>query len=177
MAMTWTTFHRRGEVLRTVIDTLDARGDGILPMDLAGVSATFDDELELLGALQLRWYTRLSGHLERALMHQPADTDEAVLTAWHATADELPGVRAALDRHSAEAGDGRMRNALDTASAKEHALLGAASGRHGVTVADTAVAGRLLEERARSTYRPLPATPSGHRGLTLLGRLKARVAA
>ena len=175
--MTWTTFHHRAEVLRTVIDTLDARGDGVLPLDLPGVPETFDDELALLGALQLRWHTRLSGHLERALMHQPADTDEAVVTAWHATAAELPGIRAALDRYRAEPVDDHVRAALDTATVKEHALLGAASGRHGVTAADTAVAGRLLEERARSTYRPAPATPTGHRGLTLLGRLKARVAA
>jgi hypothetical protein len=38
MAMTWTTFHHRGEVLRTVTRTADDRRDGILPMDVAGVS-------------------------------------------------------------------------------------------------------------------------------------------
>jgi len=62
--MTWTTFHRRGEVLRTVIDAADARRDGLLPMDVPGVPETFGDELSLLGALQLRWHTRLSGRLD-----------------------------------------------------------------------------------------------------------------
>ncbi|HET7429918.1 MAG TPA: hypothetical protein VFJ89_00280 [Nocardioides sp.] len=177
--MTWTTFHHRGEVLRTVIDTLDTRRDGTLPMDLAGVTETFGDELTLLGALQLRWHTRLAGHVERALMDQPLDTDEAVVAAWHATRDELPGVRTVLDRYRAEPVDEPMAEALATASAKEHVLLGAAAGRHGATPAATAAAGRLLEERARATYRPAGGTrhPRGHRGPTLLGRLKAHVAA
>ena len=61
--MTWSTFHRRGEVLRGVIDAADTRRDGLLPTDVPGVPETFDDELALLGALQLRWHTRLSGRL------------------------------------------------------------------------------------------------------------------
>src|SRR5215471_10495342 len=99
MAMTWTTFHHRGEVLRTVTATTDARRDGLLPMDVAGVSETFGDELSLLAALQLRWHTRLSGHLEHTLTHQPTDAGEAVISAWHATAEELPGTRLVLDHY------------------------------------------------------------------------------
>jgi hypothetical protein len=152
MAMTWTTFHRRGEVLRTVIDVLDARRDGVLPMDLPGVAETFGSERNLLGTLQLRWHTRLSGHLERTLMNQPLDTDRAVVDAWHATADELPGVRAALDHYGAEPTDVEMATALATSTAKEHLLLGAMAGRHGATPDATAAAGRVLAERARTTY-------------------------
>jgi hypothetical protein len=128
MAMTWTTFHRRGEVLRTVIDTVDRRRDGLLPLDLPGVIEVFGDELTLLGALQLRWHTRLSGHLERTLMQRPDDTDGAVAAAWHATADELPGTRAVLDHYRAEPLDDRMAAALATATAKEHLLLVAMAG-------------------------------------------------
>src|SRR6478735_1481131 len=102
MAMTWTTFHHRGEILRTVTRTADQRRDGILPMDVDGVRETFGDELSLLGALQLRWHTRLSGQLERALLHQPMDLEEAVVSAWHATADELPGTRLVLDHCRSE---------------------------------------------------------------------------
>ena len=36
--MTWTSFHSRGEVLRTVEDAVNARRDGILPMDIDGVA-------------------------------------------------------------------------------------------------------------------------------------------
>ncbi|HEY3528968.1 MAG TPA: hypothetical protein VGK78_07440 [Nocardioides sp.] len=177
--MTWTTFHRRGEVLRTVIEAADARRDGRLPTDLPGVTETFDDELALLGALQLRWHTRLSGHLERALMQQPLDIDGAAVAAWHATAEELPGVRMVLDRYRAEPLDERMGAALATSAAKEHVLLAAMAGRAGTTTAATAAAGRLLEERARVTYRPAPPPKpvAGHRGGGLFARVRARVAA
>jgi len=151
--MTWSTFHRRGEVLRGVIDAADTRRDGLLPTDVPGVPETFDDELALLGALQLRWHTRLSGRLERTLLHHPADLDRAVVDAWHATADELPGVRLVLDHYRAAPLDDRMAVALATATAKEHVLLAAMAGRTGATTEATAEAGRALEERARATRR------------------------
>ena len=97
--MTWTAFHNRGEILRTVIATADDRRDGILPMDVAGVAETFGDELALLGALQLRWHTRLAGRIERELDRAPHDPEAAVAAARRQTARDLPGVRAVLDRH------------------------------------------------------------------------------
>ena len=123
--MTWTTFHRREDVLRAVIDAADLRRDGLLPTDVPGVPETFGDELTLLGALQMRWHTRLAGHLERAFMHQPADSGEAVVAAWEATAQELPGVRMVIDHYRAEPADDRMRAVLANAAAKERGLLGA----------------------------------------------------
>jgi hypothetical protein len=152
--MTWTTFHRRREVLGAVIAAADARRDGLLPMDVPGVTETFGDELTLLGALQLRWHTRLSGHLERALMHQPTDPDEAVLAAWRTTADELPGIRRVLDHQRAEPADGPMTASLDIARAKERVLLAAMAGCAGATTEATVAAGRAFEERARASYRP-----------------------
>jgi hypothetical protein len=175
--MTWTTFHHRGEVLRTVTQTADARRDGILPMDVYGVSETFGDELTLLGALQLRWHTRLSGHIERELMQQPLDLDRAVIAAWHATADELPGTRAILDHYRAEPLGEAMALALATSAAKERVLLAAMAGRAGAHTAATAAAGQELEEQARQTYRPAPAPVAGHRSHGLIDRIKARVAA
>jgi hypothetical protein len=177
--MTWTTFHHRGEILRTVTQTADARRDGILPMDVAGVSETFGDELTLLGALQLRWHTRLSGHIERELLQQPLDLDRAVIAAWHATADELPGTRAIVDHYRAEPLDDAMALAMATSAAKERVLLAAMAGRAGAHTAETAAAGRALEEQARESYRPAPRPPAarGHRGHGLLDRIKAHVAA
>lgn len=120
--MTWTTFHRREDVLRAVIDAVDARQDGLLPMDVPGVVETFGDELTLLGALQLRWHTRLSGHLERALMLRPDDLGEAGAQAWRTTADELPGVRRVIDHYRSAPTDERMAAALAVSAAKEQAL-------------------------------------------------------
>lgn len=175
--MTWTTFHHRGEILRTVTRTADQRRDGILPMDVDGVRETFGDELSLLGALQLRWHTRLSGHLERALLHQPMDLEEAAASAWHATADELPGTRLVLDHYRSEPLDDAMDAALATSASKERVLLAAMAGRAGARTEETVAAGLVLEERARATYLPARTAPTGHRGPSLLGRIKAHVAA
>ena len=103
--MTWTSFHSRGEILRDVIAVADQRRDGLLPTDVDGVAETFGDDLALLGALQLRWHTRLAGRIERELMRQPMDLEDAVVAAWHAAADELPGVLAIVDHHRAEPAD------------------------------------------------------------------------
>lgn len=171
----WTTFHHRGDVLRTVTRTADARQDGVLPMDVTGVRETFGDELTLLGALQLRWHTRLSGHLERAMLDQPADVEEAAIGAWHATADELPGTRLVLDHHRAEPLDEEMAAALATSTAKERVLMAAMAGLAGARTEDTVAAGRELEQRARETYRPAP-MPRDHRGPGLISRIRGHVA-
>jgi adenine-specific DNA glycosylase len=55
-------------------------------MELPGVAETFGDELTLLGALQLRWHTRLAGDIERELMGQPMDLEAAVTAAWRKSA-------------------------------------------------------------------------------------------
>jgi hypothetical protein len=157
MAMTWTTFHRRGSVLSAVIDAVDARRDGLLPMHLPGVRETFGDELALLGALQLRWHTRLSGHLERAFMRQPADAEEAVVEAWRGAAEELPGIRQVLDRHYAEPLDEQMAASLETATRKERALLAAMAGRAAGDPETAYAAGHELERRARAGRHAVPA--------------------
>ena len=109
--MTWTSFHRRGDVLRDVIAAADQRRDGVLPRDVDGVSATFADDLDLLGALQLKWHTRLAGRIEREQMTQPLDLRASVVRAWHQTADELPGIRAILDEQRLRpADDGHRRD-------------------------------------------------------------------
>ena len=174
--MTWSTFHHRGEILRTVTRTADERRDGVLPMEVTGVRETFGDELTLLAALQLRWHTRLSGHIERALLDHPADLEQAVVDAWHATAHELPGTRLVLDHHLAEPLDDAMAAAMATAVTKDRVLMAAMAGRAGTRTEDTAASGRALEERARADHRPLRAA-SDHRGSGLLQRIRAHGAA
>jgi hypothetical protein len=166
--MTWLAFHRRADVLRAVTDEADRRLDGILPAHVPGVSATFRDDLDLLGALQLRWYTRLSGALERSFASQPMDPDAAVRDAWVRTAEELPGIRAVLDDHVETPSTIEMAHALERAMAKEQVLLATMAGRDCGTTVDidprTVEAGRLLREEARATYAagatPHEAAPS-----------------
>lgn len=174
--MTWKSFHRRGEVLREVIAAADARRDGHLPLDVAGVRETFADELDLLGALQLRWHTRLAGRIERALMTQPMDLETAVVAAWHGTADEIPGIRAILDHYSAAPTSEEMARALATANAKEHEMLAVMSGKAALDDALAARVGARIAERARATYAG-PASPAASEPLSLVDRLRAVLAA
>ena len=176
--MTWKSFHRRGEVLRTVIAAADTRRDGTLPLDVDGVAETFPDALSLLGALQLRWHTRLAGRIERELMSQPMDLEQAVVTAWQQTAEELPGVRSIVDHYRDQPLDEAMAAAMTKAAAQEHVLLAVMAGRAGANdEAAAAREGARIEASARAKYRPFrqftqPAPEPG-----LLDRLKAALAA
>jgi len=174
--MTWSTVHRRGDVLQAVTQAADERLDGVLPMDVTGVHETFGDELTLLAALQLRWHTRLSGHLERALLEGPTDLDRAVVGAWHAAADDLPGTRVVLDHYRAEPLDAGMATATATSVAKERVLLAAMAGQAGERTEDTVATGLALEERARASYRWPPA-PEERRGHGFLQRIRGHGAA
>ncbi|WP_435745584.1 hypothetical protein [Nocardioides sp. SYSU DS0663] len=185
--MTWTSFHHRGDILRSVIRVADERRDGKLPMDVEGVAETFGDELSLIGALSLRWHTRLAGRIERELMHQPVDLEGAVVRAWQAVADELPGIRAILDHHVEHPTSPAMAEALAKATRKEHILLAIMAGRasvhdsHGAALA--AATGARIEERARAARSVRARLAEAERvaeRTTLrgrLGRLKAALAA
>lgn len=180
--MTWKSFHNRGETLRSVIATANTRHDGRLPMDVAGVAETFGPEhageLDLLGALQLKWHTRLAGHIERALMDQPFDLPGAVVTAWGNAYDELPGVRAVLDHYRDEPLDDAMAGAMAKAAVKERALMATMAGQAGVgQEAAAARIGARIEERARTRHAALPTiTIQSHRGPSLVQRLKSALA-
>jgi hypothetical protein len=149
-AMTWNTFHHRGEILQTVVETADARRDGVLPMQLPGVAETFRDELDLVAALWLKWNARLSGNIERALTTQPMDLEDAVAAAWRLTAEQLPGVRAILDRYVDEPSGPDMAAALSRASEKEWCRLAAAAGLANDESPAAARAGRQVELKART---------------------------
>jgi hypothetical protein len=177
--MTWEAFHHRGEVLHTVITEANARRDGTLPMDLPGVAETFRGELDVLATLQLRWHTRLAGRIDRELADQPLDLESAVVDAWRATADQLPGVRAILDRFAAEPVDAEMAHVTTVSTAKERQMLAVMAGRvsrtdveaHGQRV------GEELEDRARAGW----SEPTGGRRRAVevgfVDRLKAALVA
>lgn len=177
--MTWNAYHRRGEVLSTAIATADARRDGRLPTDVDGVRATFADDLDLLGTLQLRWHTRLSGRIDAALSTQPLDLETAVADAWAATARDMPGVRAVLDGPAAdEIGEHAVR-VMAGARAKERSMLAAMAGRASYDDAAAAVVGAAIEERARLRLDEVPddAAATACPASGLLGRLRAALAA
>jgi len=175
--MTWTTYHNRGEILRSVMTAADERRDGRLPQDVDGVREKFTDELDLLGALQLKWHTRLAGRIEEALMDQPMDLESAVVGAWQRTAHELPGVLAIIDAHRAEPLDERMADAMRKSHAKEHLLLAVMAGRGSHADATAVPVGERIEARARETYESVPMIAGRRRRATLIDRLKGLIAA
>lgn len=175
--MTWTTHHNRGHVLREIETVTAERGDGLLPMDLDGVSAVFDNEMDILAALQLRWYTRLAGMIERELFDAPdADLEGAVIHAWHLTNDELSGVRAVLDHYTTNPTDDVMRQALATARLKEHHLVALMAGLGGYGHELSIAVGGRLEERARETYISAVHIAEVHERTTIRDRVRALVA-
>jgi len=179
--MTWTSFHRRGDVLREVIAAADQRRDGILPRDIEGVSTTFADDLDLLAALQLKWHTRLAGRIEREQLSQPLDLQAAVVRAWHRTADELPGIRAVLDETRRHPADEATREIMRKSAAKEHVLLAVMAGQASAHDARAAAAGARIEAEAKASRASYAARPDEHLDdtmrPTLLDRLKAALAA
>ncbi|MEJ7834308.1 MAG: hypothetical protein WKF79_15445 [Nocardioides sp.] len=175
--MTWKSFHNRGDILRSVIATANVRRDGILPMDVDGVTETFGDELTLLAALQLKWHTRLAGHIERELMTQPMDLEQAVGNAWSEAADELPGVRVVLDHYRAEPLDAAMAEAMHKATRKELMFLAAMAGLSSVQDPASVSIGERIETNARHAHRGVATLTVDADRPSLLDRLKAVVAA
>lgn len=179
--MTWTSFHRRGEVLRDVMTAADQRRDGTLPLDIDGVSATFADDLELLGALQLKWHTRLAGRIDREQMNQPMDLRAAVVRAWQRNAEDLPGIRAILDEHRAHPGDEATAEIMRKSAAKEHMLLAVMAGQASAQDERAAAVGARIEDDARTSMSPYAVfdgfAPHDHERPTWVDRLKAALAA
>ncbi len=155
--MTWKAFHNRGETLRVVIATAAERRDGILPMDVPGVAEHFRDELDLLGALQIKWHTRLAGHIETELSVQPMDLRAAVVAGWARAADELPGVRMIIDHYRSHPVDDAMAQAVVRMTAKEHHYLAAMAGRASVAREEGHAIGAEIEKVARHTPAGAPA--------------------
>jgi hypothetical protein len=151
-------------------------------MHVEGVAQTFGDELTLLGALQLRWHTRLAALIEREAS-EPVDLPAAVVTAWTQAAQEMPGLRAVLDRCADQPSSTEMARMLAKASAKDWAMMAAMAGQAAPADPNAPEVGRALERRARKAYRPAPSGPVGRRRAqtpprsSLLRRVKSVLAA
>jgi hypothetical protein len=192
--MSWNTFHNRGEALRVVVDTVNDRRDGVLPMTVPGVAENFADELDLVGALQLKWHARLSGNIERAMAREPMDLETAVATAWRVTAEQMPGVRLVIDRAAERPENEGMERAMIRARELERARLAIAAGLASSQDAAAVAAGRRVEEQAREALdapkaprssepvsgpvtEPAPGPVAGASTESFVDRIKAALAA
>jgi hypothetical protein len=192
--MSWTAFHSRGETLHAVVDAANAQRDGILPMQVPGVPENFADEIDLAGALLLKWHARLSGNIERALVREPMDLEAAVASAWRTTAEQLPGVRLVIDRCTFSPSTPEMGTAMHRAREKEWLRLATAAGLANGQSPAAVDAGRRVEELAREGLpelsreepvleEPVADTPTGVHASTerstesFVDRIKAVLAA
>jgi hypothetical protein len=147
--MTWNAFHHRGDVLRDVVAAADQRLDGILPLDVPGARDRFADEIDLLGALSLKWHARLSGNIERALGTEPMDLESAVARAWHTTAQQMPGTRLVIDRATTHPATEEMAVAMGRARHAELVRLAQAAGLANDSSSLAAHTGERIEDQAR----------------------------
>lgn len=123
--MTWNAYNRRKEVLREILAIADQRRNDITLTELLdtvdGSREAYANETELLFDIQMNWFQRLSGQLDR-LLSEGVDTPEIMaVSAWVNAASEMPGARTLLDAE--------LDNpALGKAFAKELTLLAASAG-------------------------------------------------
>lgn len=169
--MSWDAYHRRKVVLREMLAIADRQRDVTLTELLdtvEGAREAFPAETDLLFDLQMTWFQRLSGQVDRLLEDASESAELVPVTAWVSTAADLPGARALLDAH-------RDEPALRKAIAKELAYLAMSAG---VPVSDVElrVRGQRIQDAARSTVAVAPAAVDQPR-TGFIARLRSAIAA
>lgn len=170
--MTWNAYNRRKEVLREILAIADKRRE-LSITDLLdtvdGAREAYPTETELLFDIQMNWFQRLSGQLDRQLS-EGVDTPEIMaVSAWVNAASEMPGARTLLDAE--------INNpALGKAFAKELTLLAASAGvpwNH----PDLNGHGKRLQDSAReSVVYAEPTEAESAQSGSLLSKLRHRAA-
>jgi hypothetical protein len=171
--MTWDAYNRRKNVLREMLTIAD-RHHGTTLAELLdtvdGARAAFPTETDALFELQMTWFQRLSGQMDRLLSDEHESPELVPVTAWVNTAAELPGARALLDAH-------RDEPALGKAFAKELAYLAMSAGTM-VRGSDLTSHGRRIQESARDELASAPAVPLDAEARPgLIARLRSVIAA
>ncbi len=170
--MTWDAYNRRKPIVREVLAIADRRRD--LTLDEAftivpEANLVFADADDLLLDVQMLWFQRLSGQMEKQLTYGSRTAPElTAIDAWQAAAADMPGARTLLDTNL-------RRPELAKALAHEHRFVAIAAGvpdEH----PDLEARGRFVVEKARDSmaYDPSTdeATTSG-----LIARLRHALAA
>lgn len=177
--MTWDAYHRRKDLLREIFAMADRDRDLTLTVLLDSCDPqrrVLEDETAALFEIQMAWFQRLSGHMDRLATSGGQTPELVAVAAWAATAAELPGARALLDAHADVP-------ALAKAFAKERSFIAASAGvpaHHG----DLGARGERIITAARAEVsRPAPASEqppevqhqTQHQGL--IARLRSLIAA
>lgn len=170
--MTWDAYNRRKAVLREMLPVADRQRELTLAelLDtIDGAHEAFPTETDLLFELQMTWFQRLSGHMDRLLLDASESPDLVPVRAWVDTAADLPGTRALLDAH-------RDHPALRKAFAKELAYLAMSAGVP-VSAAELRARGQRIQDTARSTVADAPPVETDQPRTGLIARLRSAMAA
>ena len=171
--MTWDAYNRRKEALREVLTIADRHREEVSATELLdtveGANRAFTNVAELLLEVQMNWYQRLSGQVDRTLSVGAEDLETVVTKAWTDAAAQMPGARALIDAHA-------DMPELQKAFAKEHEFLGRSAGVPG-NHPDLTGHGQRIKETAREdvVYADIwevPDTPAG-----LFARIREALAA
>ncbi|MCW2814607.1 MAG: hypothetical protein JWN84_2062 [Nocardioides sp.] len=164
----------RSGVLRAVIEEILTRDDGRIPADIDGIEIYFSNIEDLTNALLLRWHTRLVASLERSLIDDPEDREEAVIEAWRHAAQAYSGVRKAIDGLAVNPPTEVVHHAVATTAQHDWAIMAITAGlASGVGGAGIRIGHRLeLEARRRNSAHHGTARRLGAR--TLLAKLRAK---
>jgi len=170
--MTWDAYHRRKDILREMLAIADRRRDVTLTHLLdtvEGAHEAFPADTDLLFELQMTWFQRLAGQMDRLLAEGVESPELVPVTAWVNAAADLPGARALLDAH-------RDEPALRKAFAKELSYLAMAAGVPAHDL-DLTVHGQRIQDTARATAASAPAVEDDQGRVGLMARLRGVIAA
>ena len=170
--MTWDAYHRRKKTLSDMLAIADHRRDVTIAELLDTVPdarTAFADETEVLFELQMTWFQRLSGRVDRLLSEGSVSPEMVAVTGWVDTAADLPGARALLDAH-------RDEPALRKAFAKELGYLAMSAGVPTRDL-DHVAEGRRIQDSARQAVAAMPDEPADVPRPGLMARLRSAIAA
>jgi len=170
--MTWDAYNRRKNTLREMLAIADRQRDITLTELLdtvEGAHDAFPTETDALFELQMTWFQRLSGQMDRLLSDGLESPELVPVTAWVTTAADLPGARALLDAH-------RDEPALAKAFTKELAYLAMSAGVP-VRGSDLRGHGQRIQDTARASVAAAPAVEADPSRMGLMARLRSVIAA
>ena len=164
----------RASVLHAVMEEILTRNDGRMPTAIEGINIHFSTIDDLANAVLLRWHTRLVASLERGLVDDPEDREEAVIEAWRHAAQIYSGVRKVIDELANNPPTDVVHHAVVATARHDWAIMAITAGlASGVDGAGVRV-GHRLELEARRRHFAQDGTVSRFGVRTLLGKLMAK---
>lgn len=169
--MTWDAYNRRREALREVLAVADSHREDVNPTKLmtesAAANSAYDSVSELMLDVQMIWFQRLSGQLDRAFTEGADDLEEHTINAWSDAAAQMPGARALIDASE-------DMPELQKALTNEYVFL-ARSAEVPANHPDLVGHGQRMRAAAKAQVAPVPEVPDKPAGI--FARIREALAA